>query len=167
MTIFSTNQLIVSRFDTTREADFFAINSHPEVMRYIRPIKTKEECQSFLLENIKLYKDGSVIGRYHVAEKTTHRFVGMFSILMMPDRDAFHIGYALMPWAQGKGWAKELVFNGVQWFFDHSNQKQVFAITEPENIASGFVLLKTGFLKMESIAQKDKTLDVYCMNRNV
>ena len=166
MKVFATNQLVISLFDISREPDFFAINSHPDVMRYIRPVKTQEECRSFLIENINLYKEGSVIGRYHVAEKTSQAFVGMFSVLMMPDRDGFHMGYALMPWAQGKGWAKELVINGVQWFFEHTDQKQVFAITEAENIASAMVLLKTGFTKLESIEQHNKTVDVYYRNRN-
>lgn len=166
MNVFHTNQLIVSRFTTAHEADFFALNSHPEVMRYIRPVKTKEECRAFLKENIHLYKDGSVIGRYHVAAKSTLAFAGTFSVLMMPDRDGFHIGYALMPWAQGKGWAKELVINGLHWVFEHTNQQQFFAITEPDNIASAFVLVKTGFLKLESIQQSGKLLDVYVIHRN-
>jgi RimJ/RimL family protein N-acetyltransferase len=166
MNVFHTNQLIVSRFNTTHEADFFALNSHPEVMRYIRPVKTEEECRAFLKENIRLYKDGSVIGRYHVAAKSTLAFAGTFSVLMMPDRDAFHIGYALMPWAQGKGWAKELVINGLRWVFENTDQPQIFAITEPDNIASSFVLVKTGFLKLESIQQSGKLLNVYVSHRN-
>lgn len=166
MNIFHTNQLIVSRFNSTHEADFFAVNSHPEVMRYIRAVKTEEECRSFLKENINLYQDGSVIGRYHVAEKATQKFAGMFSVLMMPDRDGFHIGYALMPWAQGRGWAKELVINGLHWFFEHTDQQQIFAITEPKNIASAFVLEKTGFSKLESMEQNGKQLDVYVIHRN-
>lgn len=166
MKVFHTNQLIVSRFTTAHEADFFALNSHPEVMRYIRPVKTKEECRAFLKENIHLYKDGSVIGRYHVAAKSTLAFAGTFSVLMLPDRDAFHIGYALMPWAQGKGWAKELVINGLSWVFEHTDQQQIFAITEPHNTASSFVLVKAGFAKLESIQQSGKLLDVYLIHRN-
>lgn len=166
MNVLHTNQLIISRFDAAHEADFFALNSHPQVMRYIRPVKTEEECRSFLKENIHLYKDGSVIGRYHVAEKSTLAFAGTFSVLMMPDRDGFHIGYALMPWAQGKGWAKELVINGLRWVFEHTDQQQIFAITEPDNTASAFVLVKTGFSKLESIQQSGKLLDVYVIHRN-
>ena len=45
--MFHTNQLVVNRFNATHEADFFALNSHPEVMRYIRPVKTEEECRAF------------------------------------------------------------------------------------------------------------------------
>jgi RimJ/RimL family protein N-acetyltransferase len=166
MNVFDTNQLVVSRFNETHEADFYALNSHPEVMRYIRPVKTEDECRTFLKDNIRLYQHGSVIGRYHVAEKATHSFAGTFSVLMMPDRDAYHIGYALMPWAQGRGWAKELVVNGLKWVFESTDQNQIFAITEPDNTASANVLQKTGFSILESIKQNTITLDVYYINRN-
>lgn len=167
MNVFATNQLIVSQFNETHEPDFFALNSHPEVMRYIRPVKNEEECRAFLAENIRLYRPGSVIGRYHVAEKITHIFVGTFSILMMPDRDAYHIGYALMPWAQEKGWAKELVLGGLKWFFSNTNKSELFAITEPENIRSIAVLERTGFSLLESIQQNQALLSVYTINRSL
>lgn len=167
MNVFDTNQLVVSRFNETHEPDFFALNSHTEVMRYIRPVKNEEECRSFLEENIRLYRSGSVIGRYHVAEKQTQLFVGTFSVLMMPDRDAYHIGYALMPWAQGKGWAKELVLGGLKWVFAHTDKSELFAITEPENIRSVAVLEKTGFSFLESIQQSHALLHVYIINRSL
>lgn len=166
MNVFSTNQLIVSQFNGTHESDFFALNSHPEVMRYIRPVKNEEECRIFLAENIRLYSSGSVIGRYHVAEKNTHLFIGTFSVLMMPDRDAYHIGYALMPWAQGKGWAKELVRGGLQWVFANTDKSELFAITEPENIRSVALLEKTGFSFQESIQQGHASLAVYVISRS-
>jgi len=167
MNIFGTNHLIISRFDETHESDFFTLNSHPEVMRYIRPVKNEEECRTFLAENIRLYRSGSVIGRYHVAEKNTHLFVGTFSVLMMPDRDAYHIGYALMPWAQGRGWAKELVLGGLKWVFANTDKSELFAITEPENIRSVAVLERTGFSFLESIQQNQALLSVYTINRSL
>ncbi len=164
MNVFDTNQLIVSQFDETHVADFFALNSHPEVMRYIRPVKNELECRSFLKENISLYKPGSVIGRYHVAEKATNSFVGTFSVLMMPDRDAYHIGYALMPWAQGRGWAKELVLGGLKWVFANTDKSELFAITEPENIRSVALLEKTGFVLQENIKGHKDDLSVFVIN---
>ncbi|HCL04638.1 MAG TPA: hypothetical protein DHW64_01120, partial [Chitinophagaceae bacterium] len=87
--------MIIRQFDFSDAGHFYQLNSHPDVMRYIRPVKNREECDAFLKENIQLYQDGSAIGRYHVAERSTSEFAGTFSVLMMPDRDALHIGYAL------------------------------------------------------------------------
>ncbi len=117
MNLFDTNRLIIRQFELSDEEDFYQLNSDPGVMRYIRPPKNRIECQLFLKENVQLYRSDSAIGRYHVAEKSSRQFIGTFSVLMMPDRDAFHIGYALMPDAQGKGLAKSYyrqVCNGWQ-----------------------------------------------------
>lgn len=165
--MFITKQLIISRFDHSHEADFYALNSHPEVMRYIRPVKTEHECRDFLRENIRLYRDGSVIGRYRVSEKTTQTFAGTFSVLMMPDRDAYHIGYALMPWAQGRGWARELVLEGAKWFFSQTDQQNLYAITEPVNEASIRVLEKSSFLFFELINNNETKLAVYIISRGL
>lgn len=145
--------------------DFYMLNSHSEVMRYIRPVKTEKQCAEFLQENLRLYQEGSIIGRYHVAEKETNVFVGTFSVLMMPDRDAYHIGYALMPSAQGKGLAKELVYNGLRFVADRSERPIIYAITEPVNLSSVAVLLKSGFVQVEKLVQQEALLDVYAIER--
>ena len=146
-------------------ADFYLLNSHPDVMRYIRPVKTEAQCADFLLENIRLYQEGSIIGRYHVAEKETNAFVGTFSVLMMPDREAYHIGYALMPWAQGKGLAKELVTAGLLFVANQSPRPIIYAITEPINLPSVGLLQKFGFDFEQSITQNQTTVDVYAITK--
>lgn len=165
MYLFDTNRLIIRQFNLSDVEHFFQLNSHPDVMRYIRPVKSREECDTFLGENIQLYQDGSAIGRYHVAEKSTSEFAGTFSVLMMPDRDAFHIGYALMPWAQGRGWAKELIQGGLQWLAVKSERPEIFAITEPANIVSVALLQKAGFQPMPDIIDHGKKLNVFMIQR--
>lgn len=166
MSLFATNRLTIRQFRETDLADFYLLNSHPEVMRYIRPVKTEQECADFLRENLRLYQAGSIIGRYHVAEKATNAFVGTFSVLMMPDRDAYHIGYALMPWAQGRGLAKELVYDGLRFVAERSEKPVIYAITEPINLSSIAVLEKSGFLHIEKLLQQEKLLDVYAIQKN-
>jgi len=163
---FNTNHLIIRVFNESDQEDFYQLNSHPDVMRYIRPVKNREECDAFLLENIRLYKDGSTIGRYHVAEKFTGNFAGTFSVLMMPDRNAFHVGYALMPWAQGRGWAKELLQGGLQWLAAKSERPEIFAITEPGNFVSVAILQKAGFQRLDDIIDHGKNLHVFMIQRS-
>lgn len=166
MYLFDTNQLIIRKFYKSDMEEFYQLNSHPEVMRYIRPVKSREECDAFLLENIQLYQNGSAIGRYHVAEKATQIFAGTFSVLMMPDRDAFHVGYALMPWAQGRGWAKELLSGGLQWLAANSGRPEIFAITEAANLVSVALLQKTGFQRQDDITNHGKHLTVFMIQRS-
>lgn len=166
MNLFYTNRLIIRQFELQDEEDFYLLNSHPGVMKYIRPAKNREECRLFLNENLHLYRSGSAIGRYHVAEKSSHQFVGTFSVLMMPDRDAFHIGYALMPDAQGKGLAKELLQTGLHWLAMNSERPEIFAITSPENLPSVALLQKAGFTQLEDITDHGKQLSVFMIPRS-
>lgn len=166
MSLFNTNNLVIRQFEKLDNEDFFQLNSHPDVMRYIRPVKTREECAAFLQENIQLYKEGSAIGRYHVAEKSMGNFAGTFSVLMMPDRNAFHVGYALMPWAQGRGWAKELLQGGLEWLAAKSERPEIFAITEPVNLVSVALLQKAGFQRLDDIIDHGKNLNVFMIQRS-
>ena len=166
MYMFNTNSLIIRKFNELDQESFFQLNSHPDVMRYIRPVKNRAECDAFLLENIQLYKEESAIGRYHVAEKSTATFAGTFSVLMMPDRNAFHVGYALMPWAQGRGWAKELLKGGLEWVAIKSERPEIFAITEPINLASVAILQKAGFQRLDDITDHGKKLNVFMIQRS-
>ena len=163
--MFSTKNLVVRMLDENDMEDFYQLNSHPEVMRYIRPVKDRESSNAFLLENIALYQHFP-LGRFHVSSVETGAFVGLFSVLKMSDRDALHVGYALMPWAQGRGWAKEVLQAGMQWLVKHSDEKAFYAITEPANLASAAVLQKSGFHWLENAVDRGKTLDVYVINRS-
>ena len=164
MLLFETERLLVRRFTADDAESFFRFNSHPEVMRYIRPVKNREECDAFLQENLNLYQDGSVLGRYMVTEKTTGDFIGSFSLLYMSGSDDIHIGYGLMPENWNRGYAVELLKSGVNYFFANTERKILFAITEPANTASQKVLEKAGFT-LKGPVKQDKLLDVFCRTK--
>lgn len=159
--LFETERMVVRRF-TDADADFFyQVNGHPDVMRFIRPPKSREASDAFLLENIHLYKDGSTLGRFAVFHKTDHRFLGSFSFLYLSGEHDFHLGYALLPEEWGKGFATELVMAGIDHFFQYTSCESVFAITETDNAASRKVLEKTGFLLSGHLPEQGKRLDVF------
>lgn len=156
---------MVRHFSQSDADDFFRFNSHPEVMRYIRPVKNRKECDAFLTENLNLYQPGSCLGRYFVADKHAGHFVGTFSLLYMSGTDDIHIGYGLMPEFWGHGYAVELLKAGMEYFFNNTKHAAIFAITEPANTASRKVLEKAGFSLKTSVIQQQKPLDLLYMNR--
>ena len=165
MTLFETDRLIVRRF-TAEDADgFFRINGNPEVMKYIRPAKTRTESDAFLRENIHFYKEDSVLGRYAVVAKGTYEVIGTFSFLYLDGDTDFHIGYALLPGAQGKGLASELVKEGVAFFFERTIHPRLFAITAAANTASQKVLEKNGFLLKGITRQHGEELQLFYLDR--
>jgi ribosomal-protein-alanine N-acetyltransferase len=158
--------MTVRRF-TPADADlFFRINGDKKVVHFIRPPKTRDESDAFLHENIRFYQDGSTLGRYAVFEKLTGEFLGTFSYLYMSGEADFHLGYALVPEAWGKGYATELVQAGIPYFFANTNKPAVFAITSAGNIASQKVLLKSGFQHKGQVYEHGGMLELFYINRS-
>ncbi len=165
MLLFNTERLQVRRF-TSADADaFFLINGNPEVVRFIRPAKTREESNSFLEENINLYQNGSIVGRFGVFKKDTQDFVGTFSFLYLSGQEEIHIGYALIPQAWGKGFATELVRKGITYFFENTVKSGLFAITSSANHASQQVVLKSGMQSRGQVVEHGEMLDLFSITR--
>lgn len=165
MILFETERCIVRRFTLADSQDFYLINSHPDVMKFIRPVKSKEECAVFLKENIQLYHKESIIGRYMVIEKKSSLLVGTFSFLFLSDTINYHIGFGLLPSFWGQGIAQELVKKGIPYFFENVAKNELFAITDPAHIASQNVLLKTGFLSTENTHEKERLLELFVIRK--
>ena len=157
--ILETPRLIVRQYTMNDADDFFALNSNEDVMRYIRPPKNKKECDAFLSQNINFYNTHPYMGRWATFEKKSKKFVGSLAIIPIEeDSDSIQIGYALMPFAWGKGYATELVQFGKKFFFSKHNADVLYALTEQPNLASQKVLLKCGFLQDDIVMESGKEL---------
>ena len=165
MLLFKTGRLLVRRFTSADADDFFRINGNPEVVRFIRPAKTREESDAFLKENINLYQNDSIVGRFGVFEQDTQNFVGTFSFLYLSGQEDIHIGYALVPEAWNKGFASELVSRGITHFFAHTTKSTLFAITSSANHASQKVLLKSGMHSRGHVFEHGEMLDLFSITR--
>ena len=159
--------MVVRRFTKHDAACFFLVNGSSDVMQYIRPVKNREESDAFLQENLHFYREGSSLGRYAVFSKAQDCFLGTFSFLYLSGEADFHIGYALVPEAWGKGYATELVQYGTRFFFQHTHRDALFAITESENRASQQVLHKAGYQQKGQLEEHGKTLDLFFMTREI
>ena len=93
--IFETERLVVRRFSENDQDNFFSVNGSEEVMRYIRPAKTKEECDEFLLQVIAYSEKEKLFGRWAVENKESKEFVGSFALIPVEGKDQMQLGYAL------------------------------------------------------------------------
>lgn len=163
MQLFRTNRLIVRQFKVTEEEAFFRFNSHPDVMRFIRPVQNRAASATFFVENLAIYSPGELLGRWFVEEQDTGLFAGVFSFLPVQGTTDIHIGYALMPPFQGRGLATELVRYGMDYFFTHTEKEILYAITDPQNLVSHKVLFKSGFRQLPPKAVNGKeTIQFAC-----
>lgn len=164
--IFETERLIVRHFTSDDKEIFFAVNGDEEVMLYIRPAKTKEECDKLLGETISGYKENPYMGRLAAIEKNSRSFVGSFAIIPIPAQpEKIQLGYALLKNFWGKGFATELTKAGISFAFDKLNLDILYGVTEIKNVASQKVLLKSGFKNAGFISEKEKTLNLFSISK--
>ena len=164
--VFETERLLVSHFSGADADKFFLLNGNAEVMRYIRPVKNREETDLFLAEVIQYSKNNPAFGRMAVFEKQSKTFVGSFAIIPLENSEQMQIGYALLPLFWGKGFATELVKTGVEYIFTQTNLVEIFAVTESLNIDSQKVILKNGFVFEKTYTEGGKEMNLYHRRRS-
>src|SRR5436189_5346860 len=146
MLIFETKRLLVRRYAENDKDHFFALNGNEEVMRYIRDVKTKKECDEFLLQVIAYSETKKLFGRWAVEDKLSKEFVGSFALIPVEGKDQMQLGYSLLPEHWGKGYATELTVAGLEYVFSKTAIDPIYAYTESVNLPSQRVLLKAGFM---------------------
>jgi ribosomal-protein-alanine N-acetyltransferase len=162
--LFGTPRMIVSCFGPGDGDSFFRINGDPKVMQYIRPPKNRKASDQFLSENLALYKDGALQGRYKVETRNARALVGTFSFLVLAGTDDCHAGYALLPEAWGYGYATELLVAGTAFYFQTTHKERLYAIAESENRASIRVMEKAGYRFQSESLENEKRLLLYCIH---
>ena len=165
--IFETERLIVRQYVFETDADnFFALNGDEEVMRYIRSVKTREECDTFLKQNIEAYKTNPLMGRWAVDEKASGKFAGSFAFIPVEGTENSQLGYALLKEYWGKGFATELTREGIKYVFSKTDLDEVYGITQAENAESQKVLVKTGFKQYKNYKEEDRLICSYVIKRD-
>jgi [ribosomal protein S5]-alanine N-acetyltransferase len=158
MIVFETERLIVRHFAQSDADNFFLLQGNPDVMRFIRPVKSREESDAFLLEAMTGYAE-PWMGRWAIEEKSTGRFVGSFVVNPIPDdNEKTQLGYAFIPECWGKGLATEVTKAGLEYFYYKTPLQQIFGVVEAANHVSQKVLLKTGFQPFDAFKEGDKEI---------
>ena len=157
MTLFQTERLIVRTYAEADYEDFYLFSNSEEVMRYIRPVKNREEARIHFDEVMEYSKANPLYGRWAAIEKTTGNFAGSFAVIPVEGTAHMQLGYALMPPFWSKGYATELTVAGIEYVFTKTDLQHIYAYTELPNTASQKVLAKCGFKQVEikKVGEKD------------
>jgi ribosomal-protein-alanine N-acetyltransferase len=167
MIIFETDRLLVRQYTENDFEDFFRLHGNAEVMKYIRPAKTREEALAFLRQIINDYDNLPGLGRWAMYSKTDPSFSGSFAVIPVQKSEDIQIGYLMAKEQWGKGYASEAAMGGLQYVFNQLKRDRVAGITFPENIASQKVLLKQGFSFEKTIVEDDGIeLNLYMLHRS-
>ena len=123
---------------------FFALNSHPDVMRYTgeTPLGSVEEAR----QAIARYPDFDTIGygRWGCVLKQTQALIGFCGLKYLDDLDAVDVGFRFLPEYWGRGLATEACLASIAFGFDVLELQQIIALVRVDNGASIRVLQKAG-----------------------
>ena len=99
-------------------------------------------------------------GYWAIEDKASGRFVGEAGFadfkrdIVPPFDGAPEIGWALAPWAHGKGLASEAVGTAVAWGDGHFGAGRTVCMIDPENSASLRIAEKTGYREFARTSYK-------------
>ncbi|MGI9542694.1 MAG: GNAT family N-acetyltransferase [Cyclobacteriaceae bacterium] len=124
----------------------YNLSQEPAVMRYIGPVKNKEEALKDLNRYIAYYVQHPGYGYWAAFENQTDQFVGWFLLKILEETGENEIGYRLRKEFWGRGIATE----GGQGLIDYGQKKlgisRFVAVADPKNKASRRVLEKLGLI---------------------
>ena len=149
-----TERLVLRELQLSDLDRFYLMDSNPEVVKFIEPVKNREQ----VLLNIKKvqsqYKENG-IGRWAVVEKASGLFIGWSGFKYYRETvnnhsDFYDLGYRFMPEYWGKGYATETCIAWMKYGFENFNKNEFYATTHVDHKASKNVLEKVGFKHIET-----------------
>ncbi len=162
-----TERLMLRELRMTDLEGMFALDSDPEVHRYLgnKPVKTKAESEKILESVLSQYQERG-IGRWAAIEKSSGDFIGWSGIRLNTEYNMngftryYDVGYRLMKRYWGKGYATESGKAAVDYAFNHLNLPVLYGTTEMGNEASHRALLKIGLTYVEDFYFEEEQLNL-------
>lgn len=129
----------------------------------MKPMSEEDAWAKFLRSVGSWHVNG--FGFWIVEEKASGRFAGELGFLNAkrsfdPPLPVPEIGWSLMPWAKGKGYASEALAAALAWGETHFGRVRVTAIIAPENEPSLKLAHKFGFNDVRETVYKDHPIIV-------
>lgn len=150
-----TERLILREIIPEDAEAFFAMDSNPEVVKYvgIKPL-TDINQSTEMIESIRNQYTENGIGRWAVIRKEDGKMVGWSGLKLIKEinnhQNIHDLGYRFTPEYWGKGYATETSIAVLNYAFNEMKLDKVFAYADVENEASNHVLRKLAFEEKET-----------------
>jgi len=141
-----TARLRLRRLRPSDEAALVALDSDPEVMRYVgSPAGVRAPAETLDRARQRIAADHGPLGWWAIEGRDGGRFHGLGLLLAMPEGPDVEVGYRLCRASWGLGIATEAAGALVAHAFSATGLERLVAVTYPDNRASQRVLGKLGF----------------------
>lgn len=139
-----TARLIQQAMTIDDASAFFALNSHPLVMRYTGEPSLKSEDEA--RQAISRYPDFETVGygRWGCILKETKALIGFCGLKYLPELDEVDLGFRFLPEYWGRGLATEAGRACIAFGFDVLGLERIIGLVLADNAASIRVLEKVG-----------------------
>ena len=147
--VLETERLLLRQLCNDDAADVFIMRSDREVMRYIpRPLAVTVDDALAVIQMVNDFIDKGEKINWGITTKSTGKVIGMIGFVnMKPQHFRAEVGYSLSRVWHRQGVMREALACVLKYGFEQLNLHSVEAITDAENIASGSLLLATGFVQ--------------------
>ena len=150
-----TERLILREIVPEDVEAFFAMDSNPEVVKYVGIQPLTDIIQSVeMIKSIRNQYTENRIGRWAVIRKEDGKLVGWSGLKLIKEinnhQNIHDLGYRFTPEYWGKGYAKETSIAVLNYAFNEMKLDQVFAYADVENYVSNHGLRKLGFEEKET-----------------
>jgi len=139
-------RLRLRRLRSSDEQDLIALDSDPDVMRYVgSPAGPRSADEIAKRLQLWIAEDRGPLGFWVVEGRLDGGFRGLCALIPMPSGGDVELAYRLGRASWGRGLATEAARTLVEYAFEVVGLQQVVAVTYPDNRASQRVLEKVGF----------------------
>lgn len=167
--ICETNRLILRKIEPEDDRNFFALDSDPQVHKYLgnNTVQSIQQSRETVLSVIQQQKKYGV-ARWAVIDKSTMTFMGWsglkYETQLRPEAHYYDLGYRLKPEYWGKGYATESAKAALTYGFKQLGLNKICAAAHEGNMASIAVLLKLGMQPLGNFIYKDIICNWYELN---
>ncbi len=149
MNVAKTERLVLREINSAIDAEFiFALLNSPKFIKYIgdRKVRSVKEASAFIDEKYRQSYIDNGFGLYSVERRSDKIAVGICGLVKRDSLPGPDIGFAFLPEYERMGYG----FESASAVLDHARDAlglhEVLAITTQDNVASGMLLEKLGFI---------------------
>ena len=164
MAILETERLTLRELDKTCDSTFvFELLNTPKFLKFIgdRNVRSREDAADFIENKYAASYREHGYGLYAVDLKQSGMPVGICGFVRRDTLPGPDLGFAFLPEFERQGFGIESADAVMRFGRENLGFTDVYAITSPDNDASGRLLEKLGFEFQEVIVSGDESLKLY------
>jgi [ribosomal protein S5]-alanine N-acetyltransferase len=161
-TILETPRLLLREFAHGDDAFVLRLLNEPSWLRFIgdRGVRDLDAAQRYVDDRIRASYDRNGFGLWCVVPKGSQEPVGMCGLIRRESLPDVDVGFAFLPTAWGRGFARESAAAVLAHARDVLGLDRILAITDPENAASIRVLERVGMRREGSVRMPGESIDL-------